>query len=440
MRVLQSSSSGSWVLICQGQPGEKRLVLGAGPGEPVEDVYASDSAGRYLVASLGGVAWLIDTLTGERVDLSALGADVRRARVDYAVHRALSFSADGQLLAYLRHQDGKASIVLRQLEGGTERVFPTAAGDVLRLELSADARYVSFDALREDTSKNGKLDWPVPEEPAAKVGCEPEKLPRFRSFAYQGRGDQPTRALLATSDGSLRDVPGLITPVGESALVRDPDGSLKLEQRGKRAPFAPASCDGRVLFADAQRQLALVTCTLPKKPGKREVWLFGPGYSKNLRVELYETATDRQAQSGVRLVPLYPGSESALVDLERRELLPLAAGSRVVAVAGERALLWRGTELTSYDARSKTERSVARGVTRNPDLLQTGQALLLTPFVVIGAEPPALTSPTDRPLALSNRGHVLGAAQAPGVPSGAAIEGPLHWLDARVPAPDGPPR
>lgn len=440
MRVLQSASSGSWVLLCQGLPGEKRLVLGSGPGEAVEDVYASDPTGRYLIASLSGVAWLIDTLTGAREDLTALGADVRRARVDYATHRALGFSADGQLLVYLRHQAGKASIVLRQLESGTERAFPAIAGDVLRLELSADARYVSFDALREDTNKNGKLDWPVPEEPAAKVACEPEKLPRFRSFTYQGRGDQPTRALLSTSDGSLRDVPGLVTPLGESALARDPDGSLKLDQRGKRSPLAPASCEGRVLFADAARQLALVTCTLPKKPGKREVWLFGPGYSKNLRVELYETSTDRQAQSSVRLVPLYPGSESALVDLERRELLPLPAGSRVVAVAGEHALLWRGTELTSYDARTKAERPVARGVTRNPDLLQTGPALLLTPFVVVGAEPPALASPTDRPLALTNQGHVLGAAPAPGVPPASAIEGPLHWLDARVPPPDGPPR
>lgn len=439
--MLAASRSGGWVALCQGKPGEKRLVIGAGSGEPLEEVYAEDPSGRYLVAALSGAAVLIDTLTEARVDLTALGADVRRARADYAAHRTLSFSADGQLLAYLRRQEGRVSIVLRQLADGSEREFASGPGDVFRLELSADARYVSFDALREDTSKNGKLDWPVPEEPPSKVECDPRPLPRFRSYAYQGRGDQPTRALLATADGAVRDVPGLVTPLGDALLLRDGDGSLKLEQSGKRALLAPASCAGRVLFADAGRKLALVSCALPKKPGKREVWLFGPGYAKNLRSELYETSTDRQAQSGARLVPLYPGSESALVDLERRELLPLAPGSRVVSIAGDTAVLWRGAELAAYDARSKAERKLARGVARAPDLMQTGAALLLTPFVVLGGEPPVLSSPTERPLALSSSGHVLAPASvAASAAADAAIEGPLHWLDARVPAPDGSPR
>jgi hypothetical protein len=109
----------------------------------------------------------------------------------------------------------------------------------------------------------------------------------------------------------------------------------------------------------------------------------------------------------------------------------------VVAVASDRALLWRGQELVSYDASAKAERLVARGVARTPELLQNGSALLLTPFVVLGAEPPALASPTTRPLALSSQGHVL----APGVePVEGETQGPLHWLDARVPPLDGPPR
>ncbi|HYJ07631.1 MAG TPA: hypothetical protein VEX18_01445, partial [Polyangiaceae bacterium] len=235
----------------------------------------------------------------------------------------------------------------------------------------------------------------------------------------------------------LRQVPDLVTPLGAQLLVRENDASLRLDHDGKRVALAPSSCSGRVLFAEAERGLALVSCALPKKPGKRSVWLFAAGYAKDLQSELYETSIDREAVSGVRLVPLYPGSETALVDLERRELLPLAIGSRVLAVSGDLALVWRGSELLRYDARTKSETRVAQGVLKNPDLLQAGTAaVLLSPFVIVDGFATALNSPSERPLALSVTGHVL--TGTPGA-NGDATEGPLHWLDARLPATHGPP-
>jgi hypothetical protein len=74
-------------------------------------------------------------------------------------------------------------------------------------------------------------------------------------------------------------------------------------------------------------------------------------------------------------------------------------------------------------------------------LLQAGNTVLLSPFVVIGCDGPALVSP-PRALALSASGFVLTsspATAAPALPLG-AIHGPLHWVDARLPPPDGPPR
>jgi hypothetical protein len=287
--------------------------------------------------------------------------------------------------------------------------------------------------------------------------CEKPSSLKFRSFAYQGRGDALTRAVLARDAGVVRDVPELVTPLGPSLLVREQDGSLRLDQSGKRTPLAPASCGGRVLFADAERGLALVACAPPPPPappkrgraaasvpasGKRDVWLFGSGYAKNLKSELYETSTDRDAVVGARLVALYPGSEASILDLERRELLPLPAGSRVVASNGSQALLWRGNDLHRYDALTKQELRVAHGVLKNPDLLQAGSSVLLSPFVILGCDGPVFASPA-RALALSSSGFVLtasaGSAAAPAGPLG-AIQGPLHWVDAKVPPPDGPPR
>lgn len=433
--LLAASASGAWVALCQGSPRSASLVLGSGSGEPIDDLLAHDPSGRYvLVRTTQGAALLIDAVSGSRVELA--GADLRRLRADYAQHRALAFSADGQQLAYVRRQEQQTQVVVRQLADGSERSYSSGGGELFRLR-SVDARYVTLEALRGDTSQNGKLDWPTPEEPATRRACSGSSLPKFRSFAHLGRGDTPTRAVLELAEGNVRDLPELVTPLGPQLVVREKDDSLRLDQRGKRAPLAPAACAGRVLFADAERGLALVACALPKKAGKRAVWLFGAGYAKDLQSELYETSVDREAVTGVRLVPLYPGSEAALVDLERRELLPLPTGSRVLAVSGELALVWRGSDLFRYDARSKVETRVAQGVLKNPDLLQAGSAaVLLSPFVIVDGFAVALTSPTERPLALAATGHVLAGQTGP---SSDAIEGPLHWLDARLPASNGRP-
>jgi hypothetical protein len=446
VELLGSSSSGAWVALCDSER-RARLVLGAGPGEVVDDVLAEDPSGRYLVVADGDTAQLVDAAKGSRVNLTELGADVRRLRTDFAAHRTLSFDAAGQYLAYSRRSAGTPSqLVVRHLEAGTERAFSVGAGELLRLELSADARWVTFEVIREDTNHNGRLDWPAPEEPSKKSGCEKPPL-RFRTFAYQGRGDATVRGALNLSDAVVRDVPELLAPLGASLLLRLPDGALVLEQAGKRTPLAPAACAARTLFADAERGLVLATCAppppkkvkgrpAPPPTGKREVWLFGPGgVAIDLKRELYETSVDRGAVLGTRLVPLYPGSEANLLDLERRELLPLPPGSRVLTTEGALALVWRDSELYRYDAQSKREERLARGVAKTPELLRAGSTVLLSPFLVVGIGAPALASPV-RPLAITTDGFVLtGSSDGAG-----AIQAPLHWVDARLPPLDGPPR
>jgi hypothetical protein len=113
-----------------------------------------------------------------------------------------------------------------------------------------------------------------------------------------------------------------------------------------------------------------------------------------------------------------------------------------VTTRGPLALIWRESDLLRYDAQAKAEQRLAHGVLKSPELLQAGGAVLLSPFVILGLQGPALPSPA-RPLAISAGGFVLTAASEqpalPSVPS-RAISGPLHWVDARLPPPDGPPR
>ncbi len=448
IELIAASSSASWVALCEGEPAIAKLVLGAGAGEVIDSFEAADESGRYVIVTRAGTTQLIDAVSGARTDLSALGADLRRERADYAPHRALSFDRAGRQLAYLRGR-AKQELVVRDLEGAGERTFPVGAGEIFRLQHSADGRYIELYALRDDTNGNGKLDWPVPVE-ATPRPCRAKPVPQFRSFGHQGRGDTPTRAVLDLKSGKLRDVPDLVTTLGSSLLVRAADGSLQLDVEGKRQALVPTSCAARVVFADADRGSVLATCQPPKKKkgksapppsGKAELWLFAPGLAKNLQVELYETAVDRAATTGSRLVAVYPGSASALLDLERRELLPLPAGSRVLTTVGTRALVWRNHDLYLFDVTSRAEEPLARGVSKSPELLRAGSTVLLTPFVVLGAAGPALQAPLGA-LAVSVSGHALVPASneaATGQATSDALRGPLHWVDARLPPPDGPP-
>ncbi|MES1188947.1 MAG: hypothetical protein ABUL60_34340, partial [Myxococcales bacterium] len=81
-----------------------------------------------------------------------------------------------------------------------------------------------------------------------------------------------------------------------------------------------------------------------------------------------------------------------------------------------------------------------------PDLLQADSTVLLSPFVVVACAGPAFPSPA-RSLALSANGFVLtasaGASGSAGATTGSVrpasvVQGPLHWVDAKVPSPDGP--
>lgn len=430
VRVLAAASNARWVALCQGEPQEARLFVGERAGERFERLLAHDVTGRYVALEAGSQAWLIDTYGSNRFSLSDAGADVRRARADFAPHRSLSFDAQGEHLAYLRRGTAGTEIVVRRLSDGTEHSCSAGPGDIYSLRIAADASLVSFEALRRDSNGNGKLDWPAPEDTAP--ACAPHSL-RFR--AYADRADAPVRGICKLGEAFARDVPELVYPLGDALLTRRVNGDLTLSAGSGLSSMAPAACNGRVLFAEEARQLLLVACELPKKPGKREVWLTGPTLAKNLKVEVAATEVDRQPVRNARLVPLYPGAESTLLDLDTRELIPLEAGTRVLAVDGADALLWRGDEIWTISADTKRKQRLASGVVAVPSFLASDHYVLLSPFLVTRPSGPSFELTDEAHLALSSTGHVLTGATAPRADG--SIQGPLRWRDARVPSLDG---
>ncbi len=280
-----------------------------------------------------------------------------------------------------------------------------------------------------DTNGNGRLDWPVRESKQPWMRCTPP-LPRFAVWEHTG-DDAAPRVARATG-GKAVDAPGLVVAVGDALIVREPDGTLaRIDGAGKRVPIARKGCDARLIHVDASRSLALLTCLDAK--GRSEAVFVGRGPSKPLGLVLAGAAGDRWLEGAPRLVPLHPGNDAALVDLDRREVEVLTPGDHILATSGSRALLLRNRSLVLHDL-GGTDRPLGGEIFPLAHIFHTGKVVVVPPFVV-DVERGDLLGRTDaRPLAVSTDGAVLvaegGAADATHL-----ARGPLRWQ-----APEAAPR
>ena len=191
-------------------------------------------------------------------------------------------------------------------------------------------------------------------------------------------------------------------------------------------------CAGRVLFADADRELLLIACTGGKNPQRAAVELVGPGSRLELGVELQPTAIDRWPERAARLHPLYPGSEALLVDLELRTKHPLAPGDQVLLTEGARALVRRGRKLLFFDADSRSEIALSGDVPRLPNVLVASPLAMVGGRVFDVARGIELGAGSERALALTPVGEVLTAEGGPATTT-ALARGPLRWTQVAPP-------
>jgi len=400
-----ASPNGRWVALCQaredtsgdgvvsvefGARGEPRgdqlatyLVRGAGFGERVDELIDSDSSGRWLLLQRGASVVLFDDYQGSSLDLSALGADARDDVSRDLPHRAFSFDATGKYLAYLRlgaHKpqtlpgEREQQLVLRELATGVERTINPGSGSVYRLSLSADANWLILQVLIDDTNENGRLDWPLP---AAGAGGAKRCVPPVTTFsAYPRRGDQVFTRSIYLGDlkrggkAQLERHGRLAIPFGSRLLYSATGKRLMLRDyvRGRRrGQLVMDACDAHVLHADAARNSILVACEPTPEEAKETgnyrhpvslLQLEAQGTARLLAVkatalgfDLAPIRTDEwSGLRGARLIDLYPGEATQLVDLERKQLFPLRVGDIVLHTFGARALVRRGNALWLFQA------------------------------------------------------------------------------------------
>jgi len=378
--------------------------------------------------------WLLDTRGGSSTDLTSAGFDDRADRLAYAPHRALSFDGSGARLAYLRRQQGKTRVTVRNLESGAETEVDPGPGAVWRVDLDSSGEWVILRVLVEDTNGNGRLNWPVPKASADPPRC-PGPVPHYD--AWVDRGDTPIVRVARSGGGKARTEAAFVAPFGKSLLVREPGGRLLLRLPNRTTKqMADAKCGARVMHADPTRGLVLAACGAVE--GRPPLALLSLAKNVSLDQEVAPQSHDRWPGATPRLVAVYPGAGALLVDMDRRRTIPLAAGDAVIATSGARALVRRGRSLRLFDAATGKWQPLAGTTDLHPHLVRSGQVAVVSPLVVDVGKGKLLGQVEQRPLAVTTTGSVLVAVGGDATADRLAI-GPLRWVSPS-PVPTGSKR
>jgi hypothetical protein len=395
---------------------ERYFALGSGEGEPIEELAAVDPTGRWVVLRRAGKLVLFDTVSRRESELS--DADARNDELPFRQHRSLSFDGSGSLLAYLSTKRGA---VVRTLATGQESLIDPGPGDVWRLELDFGGRFLLLRSITSDTNGDHRMTWPAP---VAKAPA-PCRAPLSTYAAWVGHGDTPTLELAPASGGPARARPGFVAALGDATVERENDGRLVLRDGTAVSELAPAACGARVVHADRERHLLVVACARPK--GRPKLWLVGAGERLDLRVSLSAAGSDRPPGPPSRLVALYPGSDTLLLDLETRRSVKVNGGGMVLATHGTVALVRRKRVLLLVDGTDGSERVLAGDLSPSLESFANGAVAFAAPWVVSLEAGKVLGRIEGRAYALAPNGRALVARGGDADADRLAV-GPLAWL------------
>jgi hypothetical protein len=441
-----TASDGRWLAVCQARKdsdGDGKRTVSFGPrgdarGDALErfviapseelvteGLLSASANGRYALLLQRGTLVLWDSQSGRVLDLSQLGADARLSAESFGELRTAAFDANSERLLYVRAGSAGSAgqhVVVRDLRDGSEHELDPGPGPIWRARFAPSGTYAVLDMMTQDSNKNGRADFPAPLL-AAPRSCAASPG-HFHTF--EGRGDRPETVLLPLNGAPAIHEPDLVMPVAEALLLRDETGALLLERAGKKRVLEPAPCKGRVVHADALRELFIVGCVQKKKTGRVSLELVTRTERKPLGIELGSVELDRDLSDSPRLVVLYPGSETALFDADRRELYPLQTGDVVIATRAGRALVRRGKALLFYDADTHTELPLPFALDKYPDVLVTQPFAYVSPVLLNLETAQVVGVSQERPLALSSQGQLLLTEGE--IATSGLVSGPLRWL------------
>jgi hypothetical protein len=386
------------------------LLDASHPPWPFDALLALAPSARFAVVRTGQRTLLKDAVLETETDLTALGA----AAEDPSFPASVTFDGASRRMTYLSVKDGRAQLVVRELESGKEaRLPPLDAAALARVQLDPVGDWVFVESGT------------APAKPITPPAVCPRPVARFTA---PRAGRSPALQAITVGSTAWQAVRGLLAPLGRGLVRRAADGSLVVEEPGG-APIelAPARCEAKLVHWDGVRERLLVTCK--RERGRPQLALVGPGVFLPLEAE-FAARDDAPWRAEVkRLIPVYPGQDALLVDLDRQRAAPLAPRDLVLATADGNALVLRGERLVVHDADSGTERVLEVEGVRTPEVHVRGSLVVASPWLVDLGRGSVLGSFQGRPLALLASGEVA-VARGRDADAGRLAQGPLTWVRA----------
>lgn len=442
--LVAASPDRSWVALCQaradtngdgrisvevGAQGELRgdrldgyFVGQPGAGTRIDAFGGADPSGRYVALVTGGKLVLVDRVARLETTLGEGLVDLRDDRSSFVHPRCVAFDPTGRRLLYLRKRGDFDDVAVRNLASGVETVVVPGDGDLWRADFDPSGDWIVLRMIATDTNGNGRLEWPVPVALEPFMRCT-GPLPRFA--AWEHPGDDVTARVAPAEGGPAVDAPGLVVPFGDSLVERDADGALALAKPGGgKTELAKKSCAAKLLYAEPTHGVLVTTCVGKKGHGS-DVRIHSHGAEKSLGLVLSAPAGDHFGGWPSRLLPLYPGSDTTLVDVDTGDATNLTPGDRVVAAVGDHALVLRDRSLVLY-TRGAPEQTLATAVDPLSHMQRAGAVVAIAPVVVDVEKGEVLGAADARALAVARDGAVLTASGSSADATRMAV-GPLTW-------------
>lgn len=434
-----AAPDGSWVLFCEAPAdtnGDGRIEVSVGPrGEltgddlrrrflalpeldrSIDDLLVTSEDGRRSLVSHDGGLFLVER--GSERPIHLPGADLRSEPGTRRAHRTLAIVGDE--LFYIRSAKQRSELVVRSLASGRERVEYSGTDRVLSMHVHEQGKLVVLRVAGADTNGNGRFEGPF--TPSNKPRPCPSPIPTHR--ANRRNGDALSAVIVTRPNGTWRRVDDLVMPFGTGLIRRRQDGSLLVERNGRSSVLGDSTCAGRVLFPDPSRDQLLLGCRMPKNRVRQTVELVRGTQRLPLGIDLAAYALDEPPAPPQRALPLYPGSDSALFDLEERKLIALRPGDTVLHVVGTRALVRGGRSLRFFTLEGGDEAPLPEQLDPYGGVLVQGDLLYVSPLVIDVGKGKVLGRVPGPALALTRSGAVL----LPASPASAEslARGPLRW-------------
>jgi hypothetical protein len=351
-RLLGAARDGAWVAICQARADTNHdgkiafdiglhgeifgdaltafLVLGSGPGKPIDRFLGNDPSGRWLVYAREGRRWLLDTKAGNEVALDAPARDgeagvPRSGALGPAARSRPQFDSVGANLLYVTGEESHPRAVLRRLSDGHESDLDSGPGLLWMATFAPDGKYVVMQVVERDTDGDGVLRAPVSYTDRSSGPCGVAAV----SFSGTKATDQPSWRVARVSDGSAQAVVNFEGTFGDAILRRTDSGSLVSEEGASTRELLPASCGARVLHADRADDTVVVAC--PREGNGLDVLHGGRRIHTGCKVDHVNgvSGLSQDSISPLTCADAPPGSSFGYLSFEKHGFRLITTGGRL---------------------------------------------------------------------------------------------------------------